>query len=304
MNWFRENRWLGTFLIVFGVALLGALIFLFSAKSGFEAAVSQFNEAAAERTRLEHLNPFPNEANFKKMKQDIADYGASLNKLKDDLKSQVLPMPALAPNEFQSRLRQASVEVAEKMRASKVKLPDNFHLGFDEYTAALPNTAAAPVLGQELAQIELLLNLLADAHVDAVTALKRTLLPEERSATAASSPSPVGARKPLGQAGSGPKMVERAVVDIGFTASPSAGRKVLNQIASSNQQFFIVRTLHVRNEQDKGPPREGAAGVSAPGSAAGPAAATTPIPSGALKFIVGNEHIQVAAQIELVRFTF
>lgn len=305
MNWFRENRWLGTFLIVFGFALLGALFFLFSAKSGFEAAVSQFNEAAAERTRLEHLNPFPNESNFKKMKQDIANYGASLTKLKDDLKSQVLPMPALAPNEFQSRLRQASVEVAEKMRTSKVKLPDNFHLGFDEYTSALPNTAAAPVLGQELAQIELLMNLLADAHIDAVTALKRTPLAEERSATTAPSPSAVGARKPPGQAASGPKMVERAVVDIGFTASPSAGRRVLNQIASSSQQFFIVRTLHVRNEQDKGPPREGAASVSTPAGVPGTAATTTaPTPSGALRFIVGNEHIEVAAQIELVRFIF
>ena len=150
MNWFRENRWLGTFLIVFGLCLVVALYFLFSAKSAFEAASNQFTEATAERTRLEHLNPFPNEANFQKMKQELANYGAALNKLKEELKTQVLPALPLAPDEFQTHLRQAMNEASEKARANKVKLPDNFHLGFDEYTAALPNTTAAPLLGQEL----------------------------------------------------------------------------------------------------------------------------------------------------------
>ena len=76
-------------------------------------------------------------------------------------------------------------------------------------------------------------------------------------------------------------------------ANPAAARKVLNQIASSTQQFYIIRTVHVRNEQEKGPPREEGARASAP-----------PAPSTALKFIVGNEHIEVSARIEMLRFNF
>ena len=64
MNWFRENRWLGTFLIVFGICALVALYFLFSARSAFIEASARFNDAAAERTRLEHLNPFPERGEF------------------------------------------------------------------------------------------------------------------------------------------------------------------------------------------------------------------------------------------------
>jgi hypothetical protein len=300
MNWFQANRWLGTFLIVFGICCLGSLFFLFSARNGFEAATIQFNDATAERNRLEHLKPFPNEANFQQMKRDIASYGERLNKLKDELKTQVLPLPALAPNEFQSRLRQAMNEIADKARANKVKLPDNFYLGFDEYTAALPNTAAAPLLGQELSQIQLLLNIITDAHVDALTALKRTPLPEENAAAPATMPA--AARRPASTA-AGPKMLERSVVDLSFASSPSAARRVLNQIASTTQQFFVIRTLHVRNEQEKGPAREaaGAAGGAQTGAAA---TAVTPAPAGAIKFIVGNEHIETTAQIEIVRFSF
>jgi len=300
MNWFRENRWLGTFFIVFGISALAALYFLLSAKSGFEAATSQFSEVSAERARLEHLNPFPNEANFQKMKRDLSEYGAALNKTKDELKTQVIPIQPIAPNEFQSHLRQAMIQVGDKTRANKVKLPDNFHLGFDEYTAALPNTVAAPLLGQELDQIELLMNILADAHVDGVTALKRTPLPEEK-ATAAATPVPAGGRKPAGTTTNGLRMLERAIVELDFTASPSSARKVLNQIASSNQQFFIIRTLHVRDEQEKGPPRETPGSTPPPaGNASGAASG----PSSGLKFIVGNDHIETAAWIEIVRFTY
>lgn len=299
MNWFRENRWLGTFLIVLTIATLSPLCFLFRAKGEFGEAAARFNNAAAERNRLEHLNPFPNEANYRKMKGYLADYGAALNKLEGELKTQMLPVTPFAPNEFQSRLRQAMIEMAEKARANRVKLPDNFHLGFDEFTTSLPNTAAAPLLGQELAQIELLMNFLIDAHVDALTALKRTPLPEEKSATPAVAPG----RKAGAEVVSGPKMLERGIVDLTFTSSPSAARKVLNQITGTSQQFYIIRTLHVRNEHEKGPPREGAEAGGARNAFGVPASAK-PTPSGAIKFIVGNEHIETSARIEMVRFTF
>src|ERR1700758_2223132 len=162
MDWFRENRWLGTFLIVFAIAVLASIYFLFEAKGGFDEASAQWNDASVERTRLEHLNPFPNEDNFQKMQAHLENYGAAVDKLKEELKKQVLPAPpTLAPNEFQSRLRQSINAVADKARTNRVRLPDNFNHGFDEYTAALPVSAdVAKLLGQELAQVELLMNVL------------------------------------------------------------------------------------------------------------------------------------------------
>src|SRR5439155_21292922 len=102
--------------------------------------------------------------------------------------------------------------------------------------------------------------------------------------------------KPFGLANAPPAVVERTIVDLTFTASPSAMRKVLNQIASSDRQFFIVRTLYVRNEQQKGPSREQ--------SNAAPAVPTPTVPSSGLKFSVGNEAVGTTATIETVRFAF
>ena len=289
MNWYRENRWLGNFLIAFAVTALLALCFLFRARSGFTEASAQFNEAATERNRLEHLNPFPNEGNFRKTRAALDDYGATLTKLKAELRAQVLPVEPIAPNEFQSRLRRAIVNTTEKARANRVKLPENFHLGFDEFRTTLPTTAAAPLLGRELAQVELLFGILIDARVDAIAAVKRTTPPAE--ATAAPTPPP---KKPSAPANAAPLVVERAIVDLTFTASPSAIRKVSNQIASAERQFFIVRTLYVRNQQLKGPAREQTAAT----------AGTTPPPTSAIKFIVGNEHVEITARIEIVRFAF
>src|SRR5205085_9968254 len=92
MNWFRQNRWLGSFLVTFGVATIFALWFLFSAKSNFADALNRFRDAVAERSRLEHLNPFPNEENFLKTRTALENYGASLEKLKEELRAQVLPI--------------------------------------------------------------------------------------------------------------------------------------------------------------------------------------------------------------------
>src|SRR6202022_74475 len=214
MNWYRENRWLGNFLIAVSGAALIALWFLFHARSGFAEASAQFNEAATERNRLEHLNPFPNEENFRKTQAALDNYGATLTKLKEELRAQVLPVAPIAPNEFQSRLRQAIVSTTEKARANRVKLPENFHLGFDEFATTLPGSAAAAAsLGQELAQIELLLGTLIDARVDAITTLRRVTLPTETT-SAATSAAPPPARKPPGAANAAPGPVERSTIDL------------------------------------------------------------------------------------------
>lgn len=309
-EWFRENRWFGTFLIVAGLCLAGGTWFLFSARGAAENATAQFTAAAEERNRLERLDPFPSEPNYRKMKVHLDNYAASLAKLEENLKTHAIPAGPLAPNEFQARLRQAMLATTEKARANRVKVPDNFALGFDEFTVGLPNTADAPVLGQELLQAELLANILIESRVDGIVTFKRvTSAPGSPALPAAPSGAASAKKAPTSV---GANAVQYAAVDLSFTAAPSVMRRVLNQIASSAQQFYIVRTLHIRNEKDKGPAREqtGAAGASAgaAGGVANPSASpnvTTSKPANtALNFIVGNEHLETAARVEMVRFAY
>ena len=284
MNWLRENRSLALFLVLSGVSLFGALGFLFMAKSNWDQASSRFRNTAAEWNRLERLSPYPNAENLRKMKAHAEDYASALGRLKDELKGRVAPVTPMAPNEFQSRLRVRLAAIANKARTNKVKLPDKFHLGFDEFVSALPDESAAPLLGQELEQTKWLLNSLLDARVEAVTAFRRIALPAERGAAPAL---PTGV-----------KSVERNVMEVTFVSTPGAARKVINQLAAAKEQFCIIRLLQVRNEKQKGPPREETDDAAALDSTAARSSPTT-----AVKFIVGNERIETTAMIEIVRFT-
>jgi len=210
----------------------------------------------------------------------------------------------LKPNEFQSRLRVAVAATTDKARANGVKLPDKFYLGFDEYAAALPTSEeSARLLGQELVQIEWLLNSLLDARVEAVTAFRRAPLAEERGVSSTMpAPTPVPGAKPSATPPA-TKSFERNVVETTFLSTPGAARQAINQIAGANQQFCIIRLLHVRNEKEKGPPREAAGDTSGVTSVPATAPGAKPAPGTALNFIVGNERIETTAKIEIVRFT-
>jgi hypothetical protein len=307
MKWFQQNRALGILLLVSGICILLGAALLYWRWSIWSDAKQTFDQAATERTRLYRLDPFPDEANYRKLQGYIKAYAAALDKFKEQLKSEIVPQLPLAPNEFQSRLRQATLAAQDRARTNNVKLPDNFQLGFDEFARTMPGTAVAPLLGQELSQIQLLINILLDAKVDSVTAFRRQPLPDEHGASVTPTPTPSFAR---GRTVTGakpdrtpaPMLIQRNIVDVTFKAPPAAARKVLNEIAGSTGQLFILRTLYVHNEKDKGPPRERATNPTPT-----PAAAESPGKlggAGALNFIVGNEHIEVSATIEMLRFTF
>ena len=299
MKWFQQNRTLGTLLLAAGIGILCAAL-LYWRWSVWSDAKQTFDQATAERNRLQGLNPFPDDANYRKLQGYLERYNAALDKFKDELKAEVAPAPPLAPNEFQSRLRQATLAVQDRARTNNVKLPDNFQLGFDEFARMMPGTAVATLLGQELSQVQMLINVLLDAKVDSITSFRRRPLPEERGAAPTPTPSP-GQRavKPGGTPA--PKLIERNVVEISFKAPPGSARKVLNEITSSSGQFFIIRTLYVHNEKDKGPPHERTA---SPTPIPNPQASPGQQGPGALNFIVGNEHVEVSATIEMLRFTF
>ena len=305
MKWFQQNRAFATFLIAFGIGAVLAIALLYWRWSAWTNARQAFDEVATERNRLDHLDPFPDEANYRKLQEDLKKYRVTLDGFIETLKTEVVSAPSLAPNEFQSRLRLATIATLDRARVNNVKLPDKFQLGFDEFATTMPATALAPLLGQELSQIQKLINILLDSKVDSVTSVRRARLPEESAGSPTPTPSPTpGRRVAAAKPGATPVPVsiERNIVDVTFNAAPSAARKAINEIASSTGQFFIIRTLYVHNEKDKGPPREKMAKPTPVPSR--PAPTPQPGAAAALNFIVGNEHIEVSASIEMLRFSF
>jgi hypothetical protein len=303
MKWFQQNRALGTFLVVSAICILLGAALLYWRWSVWTEDKQTFDQATAERNRMQGLNPFPNDANYRKLQGYLERYSAALDKFKDELKAEVAPAPPLAPNEFQSLLRQTTLAVEDRARKNSVKLPDKFQLGFDEFGRIMPSTAMAALLGQELSQVQIFINVLLDAKVDSITSFRRRPLPEERGAAPTPAAIPGQRVATTAKPGSTPaaKLIERNVVEVTFKAAPGAARKVMNEITNSTGQFFIIRTIYVHNEKDKGPPRER---TGAPTPVPIAQASPDQSPAGALNFIVGNEHVEVSATIEMLRFTF
>src|SRR2546421_6178143 len=192
--WFQQNRALGTLLIVFVIGALFAGVLLYWRWATWSDARQTFDQAAAERNRLQQLDPLPNDVNYRKLQGYLDRYSTALNKFKDELKNGVVPAPPLAPNEFQSRLRLATVATVNRAQTNNVKLPDKFELGFDEFATGLPDTAVAPLLGQELSQVQMLMSILLDAKVASVISFHRTHLAEEHAASSTPTPSPAAGR--------------------------------------------------------------------------------------------------------------
>src|SRR4029077_8613313 len=160
MKWFQQNRAFGILVIGFAICalLVGALFYW--RRNAWTEARQTFDQVAAERNRLRQLDPFPNDANYRKLQDYLESYTGALDKFKEKLKDEVAPVPPLAPNEFQSRLRLVVIATFDRARANNVKLPDRFQLGFDEFAKPMPDTSVTPLLGQELSQIQMLINIL------------------------------------------------------------------------------------------------------------------------------------------------
>lgn len=301
MKWFQQNRALGTLLVVSAGCILLGLGLLYWRWSVWSDAKQTFDQAMAERNRLQGLDPFPDNANYKKLQGYLEKYSAALDKFKQQLEADVAPAPPIAPNDFQTLLRQATVATEDRARTNNVKLPERFQLGFDEFARAMPSTAAATLLGQELSQAQMLVNILLDAKVDSITSFRRRSL-TEASPTPAQAPAQRGGTAAKPAAATASSLIARNKIEVSFAAAPAAARKVLNEITNSTGQFFIIRTLYVHNEKDKGPPR---GGIATPTPSPGLQASAGQQPAaGALNFIVGNEHVEVSATIEMLRFTF
>ena len=309
MNWFEHNRFLGWFLIGLALGCLSVGYFFFRAMISSDAESARLKTSAAELKRLESLTPFPDESHYQEASALAAAYKSSLAALQEEIKSRELPLEPLAPNEFQTKVRQAVSAIKEKARANKVKLPEKFFLGFDEFATSLPSTEAAPLLGRELKAVQMLANILIDARVDSISAFHREPIAEERTASPTPKPSPRVGQARGALAAASPTMVKGNSLSVTFASSPGAARKALNQIVSAKEQFFIIRTLRVRNEKERGPSRTEP--VEAPPLFNNPtvnkSAANTASPAatpgvGTVHFIVGNEHIETSAQIEIVNF--
>ena len=297
MNWIKENKFLTGFFAVMLVGLGGLGYFLFSAMDKCDDATARYNTLATELGRLQNLPVSPSQKNLAALGAQKDEAVKTIAAFQSSLAAKAFPHEPMEPTQFQDKLKATKTAVVEKASGSP-KLPDKFFLGFDVYETRPPERDAATPLGHELKAIEWLFMQLIESKVTEVKSIKRDPLPEES-----------------GKARSGDKadkkgkaLVNSHAVDLVLQCQQSALATFLNTLISPKApQFYIVRTILVKNQNDKGPPKVVNAAPPSPSPSPTPNSPLTPTPPAPAPgpiagYIVGEEQVEVTLQIEIVDF--
>lgn len=305
MSWITQNKFLAGFgaVMLAGVGTLG--YFAYDASNTYDTAKSEYDSAVGELHRLEGLAPFPNDEHLKKFVAQKEELKARISGLQMSLAATQLKLDPISPTAFQDKLKEAVARVSGKVTEAKVKLPEKFYLAFAEYQSEPPKDAIAPFAYRELRSIELLMNMLIDAKEVSLNELTRSALKGERDAKAAVKVEEKPNAKDKGGDGEGKmKLVRKDSITLKFVTSQDRFNKILNQIVSCKEQFFIPRVVSVLNEKQEPPPKALAA---APAPVLQPDGTTAPAPDaeirpGQLEYIFGTERVDVTLELDLVDF--
>ena len=294
MNWIKENKFLTGFFatMLVGVGVLG--YFLYSAMGGYDEATTRYTGLASELSRLQNLPVSPSQKNLTALAAQKKEAVEVIAAFQSSLAAKAIPAEPMSPEQFQDKLKATKNAVAEKAQTT-TKLPDKFFLGFDPYETRPPdNKEVAALLGHQLKAIEWLFGQLIESRVTEVKSIKREPLPEEGGKARGTEK---GDKK--GKAA----LVTSHTVEISVQCRQSSLAQFLNALVSPKApQFYIVRTLSLKNQNEKGPPKVVTAAPPPPAPVAVGTPAPPAQPQAASTYIVGEEQIEVTMQIDIVDF--
>lgn len=296
MNWIKENKFLTGFFAVMLVGV-GGLGYLVSAAMGrADDAANRYTETSTELGRLQNLPVSANKKNLDVLIDQKKDAIKAIAAFQTLLASKSFSQESITPEQFQDKLKATKNAIVDKAQGA-TKLPDKFFLGFDVYETRPPDKDAAAPLAHELKAIDWILGQIIDSRVTELKTIKRDPLPEESGKVR-------GDKK-------GKSAVTSHSLELTMQTRQPALASFLNSLVSEKApQFYSVKSIRLKNQNDKGPARvdpNAAVNASQPAVNATPATPGAPAaPDAALKvvstYIVGEEQLEVTLQIDIVDF--
>lgn len=306
MDWIKENKVLGTIVILIVAGALGLVALLVMSYLKLASSQEQLDTINGNLAAIQRMPLYPSEENVEEKGKLVGEYSDAVNLLGTTLltlqDADEVKVKPLTETEFQADLKKRIGAIKDKASKSLAKPggmslpPGEFDFGFN-YTGSLPrNAEAATALGDYLAGVDAIAGLMIDAGVESIDSLQRSELAVEKGAPppkpepVASKSSKSGKKKDKGKAGAPKKQVEVAKVierrTLTITATMDQGplQMILNNLASvkSMPHYTVLRLHRVENMKQEGPLKSAMALPAAPAPEPVPeAAAPAPVPEAA-----------------------
>jgi len=212
-------------------------------------------------------------------------------------------LPKLDPVAWKQGLDGEVRRLNSAAKLHSVTLPPNFYFGFSRYISQSPGDEQTAVLSKQLLGVEQLANILINAPVKKIEAIRRTY--EEDPHTGGGGSMEEADRLGGYSLNAAANAYIAYPFEVEFETTPENLRPILNNLIQS-PYVFIVRTLSIQNSTPDSPRIDSLANLAGPPVASvtdtspGEVAATT-FTKGP-QFLFGNSTLTIKARIDMIEW--
>ena len=258
-SWIKNNKFEAFLLLLVIGWAVGA--YLYGADKGklYDESKANYEVLDGAVKRLQAKKPFPTTASAADFEKQIDDYEKTVS----DLEAKMLSyrpdsLEAISPPKFIENLNALRSEVTNSFDAQGVEYPgDQFYLGFKNYTGGLPKEGATARLNYQLSAMKALFDVVSAAKPSALLNVHRSLLAVEKDKAPEAAARGRGGRRVTRSTSQKEPPFERLPVEISFVSSEPVMRKIISDLTSHPDFYFVVRSMRIQNEKrDQGPAKD------------------------------------------------
>ncbi|MEP2774625.1 MAG: Amuc_1100 family pilus-like protein [Luteolibacter sp.] len=240
MNWIKSNPFVAGLAGVTLVLCAALYLLASSGASRYEAAETEFKEAAQAVAKAEGVKPYPTPENRDGKRKALTEYAAEIGELRSQFDAyRPGELKNVSVQAFTNQLKSAAKETGDALKSAGCELPDGYFLGFEQYRGQLANSNSTGVLLYQVEAMKQAMQELAAARPSQLIRIYREPVPEENE----------------GQLPPETDQVAREFgFEVTFKGSETSVRKFLSSLGKTGDSYFIVRCVEVQNERDT-PPR-------------------------------------------------
>lgn len=261
MSWINDNKFVAALIGVTAVVSGGILFFGFSQSGEYEEKLGVYEELKGDLLKVSKFKPYPDAEGLAVREKGIAEYEKTINSVSSAFQD-YMPgeMKSLTPEEFSD----ARVSMEKKLKSTfaeaGIKVPPRCNFGFEKYAKVQADAKATSKLNFQLKAVESLLAGLVESKPDTLLNLKRSMLPIEEASVGASNrgarPSRSARNSRANRSNRARKdesSYQRLPMELAFTGSEASVCKFLRDMIASEDYFYNINLLRIKNEKQKAP---------------------------------------------------